>query len=753
MSAEHSPGEPGGHGGRKNRLSESSSPYLLLHQYNPVDWYEWGEEALTKAREEGKPIFLSVGYSTCYWCHVMERESFSNPEIAALMNEHFVAIKVDREQRPDLDEIYMAATQILTQRGGWPNSLFLTPELKPFFAGTYFPPEDRYGRPGFSRILSGIADAWVNRREEILQQAEQLSEAMARHLERRLEPSAELPPGDVVTRSVSSLSERYDRAWGGFGGAPKFPTPSNLFLLFDQWEQPAAREMLVGTLDQMARGGLYDQIGGGFHRYSTDREWKVPHFEKMLYDNGLLLEIYAKTFELDGNPEWARVVRETVAFLERELEAPEGALWSAIDAETDGHEGAFYVWTGEELRAVLGEESATELAPILGFDGEPFFEETHYVLHLPASLVDQAGRLGVEREALLRTIDPLRQRLLAARGERKRPLTDDKILADWNGLAIGGLATAGRVLDDEELVGRAARAADFVLSRMRADDGTLLHVWRAGRAEIPAFLADYAYLVHGLLALHRATGSERWLGEARRLATEQTERLGDPAGGWYAAAESSDVLFRSKDIFDGALPAANSVAVHNALDLAAALGEPSWRAEAERALLAFGRLLEAQPAASNTLASAAGRVSPVTARTASVGVADEVPTDGPQGLAHRVVRATLDATAADGDGRSRFTVALQVADGWHVNANPASLDYLIPTSVAADGAAVRNLAYPPAEELRFAFADQVLAVWQGEVAITGEIDGVASARAIRLTYQACDDQRCLPPVSIDLPLD
>src|SRR5580693_4557073 len=400
-----------------NRLPAESSPYLLLHRRNPVDWYPWGTEAIERARREDKPIFLSVGSATCYWCHVMERESFSDPRIAALMNREFVNVKLDREERPDLDEIYMAATQILSGQGGWPNSLFLTPELKPYYAGTYFPPAERYGRPGFGSVLADLAAAWRDRRPEVEEQAEEMAGAMRRFLEERGRPAGAPAPPEAARQALASLARRFDREWGGFGGAPKFPTPSNLFLLHEMalldsaegapaaasaggegsadgeaTSENAAGEMLRATLDQMARGGIYDQLGGGFHRYSTDREWKVPHFEKMLYDNGFLLELYAREHARTGDPEAARVARETAAFLRREMTSPEGALWSAIDAETHGHEGSYYVWSRAEIESVLGAEDAAFLAPLLGFAGPPFFEEDRYVLHLPAPLAAAAER-------------------------------------------------------------------------------------------------------------------------------------------------------------------------------------------------------------------------------------------------------------------------------------------------------------------------------------------------------------------------
>ncbi len=603
-----------------NRLAQESSPYLRLHAHNPVDWYPWGEEALERARREERPIFLSIGYSTCYWCHVMERESFSDPEIARRMNEHFVSIKVDREERPDVDELYMTATQILAGQGGWPNSVFLTPALEPFYAGTYFPPDERYGRPGFAAVLTGLADAWQSRRTDVHAQAGEVAQAMKRVLEERFEPGTEPAGGEVAERAYQALLRSYDPVQGGFGSAPKFPTPANLYLLHELAgapEAPEAAAMLDRTLDAMARGGIYDQLGGGFHRYSTDGSWRVPHFEKMLYDNGSLLELYALEHERTGAPEPARIARETAAFLERELASPEpgpGAFWSAIDAETGGREGAFYVWTAAELAEILGEEDFQFLAPIYGFDGAPFFEDGAYVLHLPASLEEQAARRKVSREELLAEIEPLRRRLFDARAERPRPATDDKVLADWNGMAIRGLAVAGRALGAPELVARAARAADWIWEAMRPEGGPLLHAVRAATdaggavtGRVPAFLSDYAFMVWALLGLHEVDGDARFLARAVALTDEQEERLAHPDGGFYNAAAHPDLLFRSQEVFDGATPAANGVAALNLLELARRTGEGRFGERAERALTAYSSLVEQAPEAARMLALATAR--------------------------------------------------------------------------------------------------------------------------------------------------
>ena len=741
---------------RTNRLAGESSPYLLLHQHNPVDWYPWGPEAIEKARQEDKPIFLSVGYSTCYWCHVMERESFSSPAIAELMNRHFVNVKLDREERPDLDEIYMTATQILSGQGGWPNSVFLTTDLKPFYAGTYFPPADRYGRPGFASVLQDLADAWRTRRADVEEQAEEMAKAMGRFLEERSKSADEPPRSSVARQALESLARRFDRTWGGFGGAPKFPTPSNLYLCLEMaGEHPEAGEMLAATLDQMARGGIYDQLAGGFHRYATDREWKIPHFEKMLYDNGFLLELYAREHARTGDPQAARVVRETAEWVAREMTSPEGAFWSAIDAETHGHEGAFYVWNQDELRAALGEEDFTFLAPILGFDGPPFFEGSHYVLHLPERLESVAGRRRMPVPDLLREVELGKAKLLAARANRDRPLTDDKVLADWNGMLITGLAVAGKLLGERLYIDRAAKAADFLLTAMRPAGGPLLHAWRQGQGKIAAYLGDYVFVVRGLLALHEATGDKRWLAAAVDLTEEQTRRLRDPEGGYFVAGESADVLFRSKDVFDGATPSGNAIAVLNLLELAARTGDLGWRVQARHALQAFAHVLESHPDAVRMMTIAVRRYhltetggphhqpeEPLEVVAAHERDASAAGVHKLEQEAENLVGAYL-AMGEESGGFRPFRLALEIAPGWHLQANPASEEFLVPTEVRAEDGEVRNVRYPEGEKVQAGFMDKPLSVYSGQVEIEGEVSG--GGRLV-LVYQPCDEARCLPPV-------
>ena len=738
---------------RSNRLANESSPYLLLHAHNPVDWYPWGPEAIERARREDKPIFLSVGYSTCYWCHVMERESFSDPAIAALMNEEFVNIKVDREERGDLDEIYMLATQVISGQGGWPNSLFLTPDLKPYFAGTYFPPLDARGLPGFPTVLRSMIHAWKERRADVEAQGEELASAIRRHLA-EIEPfTGPLPGGAPAGRALATLRQRFDGVWGGFGGAPKFPTPSNLYLLLAfAGESPesdaAAPMMLHATLDAMARGGIFDQLAGGFHRYATDREWKVPHFEKMLYDNGLLLELYGHEHRRTGSAEAARIARATAGFLAAEMTSPEGAFWSAIDAETGGREGAYYVWTRDEIELAIGREESSFLAPLYGFHEEPFFEEERYVLHLPRGLDVQARERRTTREALLADIEPLRARLLAARSRRRRPATDDKILADWNGIAIAGLAVAGAALGERDWLERARRAADFVLATLRTESGDLLHAWRAGRGRIAAGLADYVFFVRGLLRLHEATGEARWLDEAKRLTEEQARRLGSAKGGFFNSAEAPDLLVRGKEIFDGALPGANGVAALNLVDLHRLSGEERWNELAERTARAFAPLVERHPEGAKTMARAFAALGPRAGTGAPAGAA--APARDPlRAEAGDVVRAeaSLEGGATLEEGWLPLRLRLRVADGWHLAAETFRVD-AIDMELAA-------LVVPAPEKLGDGEGP-------GARAYAGEVEIRARARArpgldealprLLVRYQACDDRRCLPQAALEVEL-
>jgi hypothetical protein len=740
-----------------NRLARESSPYLLLHKDNPVDWYPWGEQALALARAEDKPIFLSVGYSTCYWCHVMERESFTNPEIARQLNEGFVCIKVDREERPELDEIYMGATQLITRSGGWPNSVFLTPDLKPFFAGTYFPPTDAHGRPGFPRVLQGLRQAWLFRRAELLQQAEMVAQAMEQQLAGPRGGGVALPGDGVAESTQAALASRFDPQWGGFGHAPKFPSPANLFFLLDRAaSSEEAREMLLVTLDAMARGGLMDQLAGGFHRYSTDQAWLVPHFEKMLYDNAALAQLLVEAAPLSPGAGFERTARLTLDFVLRELTGEAGGFLSAIDAETDGHEGAYYTWTARELDALLPGEDGRLFRTIHGLDGEPTFEADRHVVFLPVPLAEQARTGGIAESELLRRLEPGRRALFEARQARPRPLVDDKVLADWNGLAIAAFARASVRLGEPRYRAAAERAAGFVLAELRDPAaGTLLHAWRAGRAHVSALLDDYAFLVAGLLELHAATGERRWLDEALRLDEEQELRLADAeGGGYYSAGTDPRLLVRAKSGFDGAVASGNGTAALNAIELARRSGEAVHRERAEATLRAFATGMEDAPLAHVTLVRAWERLRRLPA-SATVAVAAAarpaqaaVPASASEALeeeAYAAVEMEGRLGSSEDEDWKPFRVELAVGKGWHVNANPAGLG-LAPLRVAGVIGRVRALRYPAGTP--WDGGAGAVPVYAGRVTIEGEVERRGGgAVSVEVSYQACDAERCLPPVA------
>jgi len=581
-----------------NRLAASTSPYLRQHAHNPVDWYEWGEEALARARALDRPILLSIGYSACHWCHVMAHESFEDPAIAALMNAHFVNVKVDREERPDLDDIYMAATVAMNHgQGGWPMTVFLTPDQQPFLAGTYFPPEDRWGRPGFPTILTRVAELWRTNRARLVAQGAQLVE----YLRRLSEPAPGAAPGpDAIQAAVAELATLFDARWGGFGRAPKFPPTGALQLLLRHWRRTGdapALAMVRTTLDRMARGGMYDQVGGGFCRYSTDERWLVPHFEKMLYDNALLARAYLEGWQATGEPEFARVAREVLDYVLREMTAPEGGFWSATDADSEGVEGKFFVWTLDEARHVIGGVDADFACDALDITAGGNWEG-HSIPNLPRPL-DEVARAygippGIAREKLARA----RAALYEARARRVPPALDDKVLTAWNGLMIGAMAEGARVLGDARWLAAARRAAEFVLATLRRADGRLLRSYRAGTAHLPACLEDYAYLADGLLDLHEAGGGDRWLHEALALAEVARHDFAAPEGGFFSTAVDHETLIvRHREGHDGATPSANATMARVLARLGAHLARPALRDEAVRALSAWGAALARQPRA------------------------------------------------------------------------------------------------------------------------------------------------------------
>ena len=773
-----------------NRLQHESSPYLLLHAYNPVDWYPWGPAAFASARTEDTPIFLSVGYSTCYWCHVMERLVFSDPEIAATMNEWFVNIKVDREERPDLDRIYMTATNLINRRGGWPMSVFLTPDLEPFFAGTYFPPEDAHGRPGFPTILAAIHEYWVDRRPEVEEVAQRLTAAV-----RQIEAEQQAPPTDpdtaLVHRAAAAIKSRYDATNGGFGGAPKFPPSMRLAFLLDAFEQEGdgrAQEIVEHTLAAMSNGGMYDQVGGGFHRYSTDARWRVPHFEKMLYNQADLVRVYARAYHLTGDERWRAVVEDVLGYVTREMTSAQGAVFSALDAETEAEEGKYYVWTAEEIQQVLGADSDVFFAL---YDLAPMPEGEGRVLFRARELRDVAGELGREMAVLKEQIDGMRVRLREVRDRRAYPLLDDKTLTAWNGMMIAAFAEASVSLGDEAYRDAAARAARFILGRLGGGDGGLRRVSRGETVKHDGYLEDYAYFSEGLLALYQATEEQEWLDAARRTVDAMVRRLWDEegTGGFFYTQGGRDLIVRSKSGQDSALPSGNAVAALSLMSLASATGERAYLDRARAALRSFGGEMHARPEGFTHMISAARRFLPTDwsavggggragprrdsaqedsetgggTQTAvaiarplwDAGEGGESSVEGTlsEGIL-RVSAALSDSTPAPGDAVSA-TVFLELLDGWHVNANPAASDWLIPTSVTVNADIPLTLSqvhYPSGESLYLAGLEETLSVYSGVVVLKAEMAVDPAARPgtsgdVRLLvrYQACDDQRCLAP--------
>ena len=761
-----------------NRLARETSPYLLLHAHNPVDWFPWGPEAFAKAKAEGKPVFLSVGYSSCYWCHVMERESFENVKLAKILNERFVCVKVDREERPDVDAVYMAALQAFG-RGGWPMSMFLTPEGKPFFGGTYFPPEDREGREGFGSILGRVADAWRDHRAELARDADRLADLVRKSLDADAGRARRPLSRGMADAGAEALAGQFDPDFGGFGfdpeapKRPKFPEPVNLVFLLDRHARRAAGEkgktsgagsplaMVVTTLDRMARGGIRDQLAGGYHRYSTTRSWDVPHFEKMLYDNAQLAEAHLKAFEVTGDPRWRAEAEATFAFVARTMTDPAGGFYSALDAETGGEEGAYYVWTRDEVKAALGGGPAFDaFARVYGLLGEPNFEQGRYVLAEPRPRADQASALNATPEALEALLAPARAKLLDARGKRPSPLLDDKVLTSWNGLMIAAYAEGFRVLKEPRYREAAEKAADFLRATLRAPDGRLLRTYRAGTAKLPAYLEDYAYFAHGLLRLHAATGDPKRLDQARALTDRMLGDFGDPdGGGFFATANDHESLIaRPKDAVDGVLPSANSVAVRNLVALSRLTGEPKYLDAAGKALDAFSMRLTRSPGASPLMLVGLEEYLDARPAAGAVAIMDPPHDDDPLGLG---ARGVVTARGELPRGSDAVKLALTVKPGWHVYANPSGVDGIPPTRVTVDpgqGYVVDRVEFPPGDpKVLAASGKEKVNLYEGTVALVVRLKpDPADARkpdpavGVRLTvhYQACNDRACLAPAKL-----
>jgi uncharacterized protein YyaL (SSP411 family) len=713
-----------------NRLAQSDSPYLRMHAENPVDWYPWGDEAFAKAQREGKPVFLSIGYSSCYWCRVAEETLYRDPAIAARMNAGFINVKVDREQRPDLDRLYMNATRLLGGSGGWPNNLFLTPERKPFFAGSYFPPtDDDLGRPGFPIVMTRIEEAWKNRHAEIEARADSVAQLM-----RRPPVADAVLPAPTFLRDAArqSLLKQIDAERGGLktGGAAKFPMAPELGLLLgDATGEAAVRQ----ALDAMALSSLRDHLGGGFHRYTIDPGWNQPHFEKMLYDNAQLLRLFATA----GNNELHRAAaRETADFLLRELQDPTGGFHASLDAVSDGREGAFYLWREEEIRAVLGQRAKRFLATYRRVDMPGHLDDPAAALEEPGGALRLQGTRVAAARALSRGIAalaPERAALLKQRADRPRPARDEKIIVAWNGLAIEALAVAGQRFDDQVLTRAARSAAERLWQDAWAPEiGRLRQAIFESRTQGEGFLEDYALFGNGLLALAEATGELHWRQRAADIAAALLRHFGRADGSLASTRHEAELFAPADETGDGPYPAGASAA-YALLTRLAALGEHRFREPAER-LLAV--LLPATARAPERWPALLAAVPDKTA----------VPRADPSAGSAGVVAVTSRWQG------NRMIVALRIAPGWHVNANPASLDYLIPTRLEFEGAPPIAVSYPSPRRFRAAFAKSELAVYEGTVEIAAEFAANVRPARATLKVQACSNEICLPPATLGIKL-
>jgi hypothetical protein len=755
---------------RANRLAKETSPYLLLHAHNPVDWFPWGPEAFAKAKTEGKPIFLSVGYSSCYWCHVMERESFSDAAIAKILNEKFVCIKVDREERPDVDAIYMTAVQAFSGSGGWPMSLFLMTDGRPFFGGTYFPPHEKDGASGFDTLLNAVATAWRDKRELLDRDATALTEVVKRTSDRTSLVGRVALSHDLALNGIKELDDQYDPEFAGFGfnaakpNKPKFPEPSNLMFLLDQDRRQGAGlapseplSQVLKTLELMARGGIRDHLAGGYHRYSTKRDWSVPHFEKMLYDNAQLATTHLMALERTKDRLWSDEAVATFAFVKQSLTSPEGGFYSALDAEVAGEEGQSYVWSRDEVNKILGPTDAPLFRIVYGLDREPNFEHGRFVLLEPKTRKSLAAELRVTTEELEAKLAPMRAKVLAVREKRPSLLRDDKILSSWNGLMIAAYADGYRILKDESYRAAAEKAADFLLSKMRTAEGRLLRTYRNGQAKLPAYLEDYACLAHGLLRLHKATGDATRLSQAKALTDRMIADFNDPklGGFYYTAGDHESLLARSKDPFDNAVPSGNSVAIRVLVALGVATGDRQYLDLAEKALNAFSGSLARTPAGSPLMLL--GLDEYLDARGAS----SKAVASKPAARANGVVTGSAPEADLKPGETIEVPIKIKVHSGYHIYANPPSNDDVIATTVSlvkADGLKLVAVGYPEGVEKVLASSGaEKVKLYEGEaiiyvrIAIDARAIGAKEA-VIKVRYQACDDKACLAPATLEVAI-
>jgi uncharacterized protein YyaL (SSP411 family) len=772
--------------GPANRLAKESSPYLRQHARNPVDWFPWGPEAFEKAKKEGKLVFLSIGYSSCHWCHVMERESFSNAEVAKILNDGFVCIKVDREERPDIDDIYMNAVNVMGQNGGWPLSMFLLPDGKPFVGGTYWPPDDRVIEgetvKGFKSILKIVKKIQKEHAKEIAEQADKIAEITRERLAQRIRGVAIVELNQtLVSAATGELVEQFDEVHGGFGNkaknfrGTKFPMPSYLELLHvmaARTELPGLKSKLNITLEKMAEGGIYDQIGGGFHRYSTERTWTVPHFEKMLYDNAQLVEVYAKAHAAQPNPLYERTIRDTLDFVLREMASPEGGFYSALDADSEGEEGRFYVWTPKDLETALTNKDELSLArAVYGVENGLNFENKYSIPTRNEALAEIAAKRKMSVEQLESKMTAIRHKLFIVRAKRERPFLDTKVLTAWNGQMIAAFALAGKVLKEPKYTDAAKKAAEFVLKMMRNKDGRLFRTYLAetGTPKLNGYLDDYAFFIHGLLGLHDATGEARWLNEAKTLTDLMVKWHWDKDGGgfFYTSHDHEKLFARSKDQYDGAQPSGNSVAARDLVRLYARTKDEQYRDLAQKQFAAFAAVLKSSPTSLTTMIVALHEFLPL--QPAAPADFSKAPLwgnlirqrGGAAVKSDSVVKVTATADKPAADGTQVVTIMMEIDKPWHSYANPIDNEMLdaAKTVVKVSGKGdpnVEKIDYPKGVKVEDKTVGDYM-VYEGKVTIKAMMkraSGDKEPLLVTVKFMACESGqngkpgRCLLPATV-----
>lgn len=716
-----------------NRLVLEDSPYLLQHAHNPVNWYPWGDEAFTTAREENKPVFLSIGYSTCHWCHVMEEESFDNEAVAELLNRHFISIKIDREQRPDLDEIYMTGVQLISGNGGWPMSSFLTGEGMPFYGATYFRPQQ------FMQLLERINQLWQEQREELIRNAESVSRAIHKQLTSRGE-AAEIGQTEI-DQALGQLRDNYDSRNGGFGPAPKFPNESNLLLFMDQVERDPRPllenpdwQLLQRSLSAMLQGGIYDQLGGGFHRYAVDDHWLVPHFEKMLYNQAQLARLYARSWRLSGGKngghgEFRRICEETLDYVLREMRSEQDAFYSATDADSEGQEGKFFVWPYRELKQLLDERQLALVQQVYGVTPGGNFEGEN-ILYLPQPIVESAKQLRITTEELMQQLDVVKEQLYRVRQQRIPPLRDDKIITEWNGMMITALAESGLILEEPRYIDAAARAALFIWDNLRDEQGHLLRICCNGQANTLANLEDYSHYLEALTALYDADGKRHWLDKAVSIHEQMTVLFREPSdGGFYSSQRDSDgpMIVRAQPYYDGATPSGNSVALTAMVALNRRVRNSKTELQIDQLISRFSAVLQKIPTAMcHMLTGVAQRIAPNPAAV--------------QYAAEGNIRLTGKLRRTEKETGYQLSLQLRINEGWHINGHHCAVDQLTATRVTINSGELRDISYPEASLYRD----------EAEIVVGLESHSNDAPLQVCVDLQACDETRCLPPETLTL---